>query len=57
MGFVARVEHVMDSPSVSDEDAQNLMLSTKQVLMGEMGTKFKAIAITHPNLSTPGFQV
>jgi SAM-dependent MidA family methyltransferase len=57
MGLVTRVEQVLDAPSTSDEQAQTLVQAAEKILAGDMGSKFKAIAITHAGLSTPGFEV
>lgn len=57
MGLVTRVEQVLDAESTTDEQAQDLVQSTEKILTGEMGTKFKAIAISHAGLITPGFEV
>lgn len=55
LGLVTRVEQVLDAESTTDEAAQSLVQATEKILMGEMGSKFKAIAFSHRGLTTPGF--
>ena len=55
MGLVTRVEQVIDAESTTDEEAQNLVEVTQRLLGGDMGIKFKAIAISHKGLTTSGF--
>mmetsp|Transcript_8648 Transcript_8648/g.12918 ORF Transcript_8648/g.12918 Transcript_8648/m.12918 type:complete len:489 (-) Transcript_8648:63-1529(-) len=55
MGILQRVEQIIDSPEVTDADANKIFESTKRILEGEMGNKFKVISVTHPSVRTPGF--
>lgn len=56
MGLVTRVEQVLDAECTTDEQAQDLVQATQKILTGQMGEKFKAIAIANQGLVTPGFE-
>jgi SAM-dependent MidA family methyltransferase len=53
MGLAERIKHI--TKLLNDEDTKKLIDSTERVAGGVMGTKFKALAITHPLLKVHGF--
>jgi SAM-dependent MidA family methyltransferase len=57
MGIAQRVEKLINADHVTDEEATKLFESMKMLVLPElMGTKFKVMTITHPDLkdSLPG---
>ncbi len=51
MGIVQRVEQLINADHVNDEDAAQLFESMKMLVLPEnMGSKFKVMALAHPDV-------
>jgi NADH dehydrogenase [ubiquinone] 1 alpha subcomplex assembly factor 7 len=56
MGALERIENLIDSPSVSEEDAENIVESFKMIIdPNQMGKRFKVLCIANHKLNIDGF--
>jgi SAM-dependent MidA family methyltransferase len=56
MGIVHRVEQLLESPSVSDKQATDMVAALKRLVdPKEMGARFKTLQITSPSCFVAGY--
>lgn len=56
MGIITRVERLLESPTVTDEQAEDLVAATRRLVdPAQMGSRFKVLQIVHPDCKLSGY--